>query len=149
MHIHSKPTVKDQWDVIVAKKGAFAQTEMHEKNLAMKYPEKGNVHKFLDRLCVKKEELAAMGATINNKDYLSTIISSLPYYLANLCQMNLQPHSFTLWTKPFPQAAQPRPTKKEGGDGTKDELLATTSGSSSDGKKRDLSPKGLVGTVGR
>jgi hypothetical protein len=37
----------------------------------------------LDALCVKKEELATYGIIIENKDYHSTIITSLPHHLSN------------------------------------------------------------------
>ena len=86
MRIHSKMTVKQWWDAIVYqynKKGMFAQTEMCAKFLDLKCPEKGDVCEFLDSLRTKREELASMGVEIDEKDYCSTIISSLPYWLAN------------------------------------------------------------------
>jgi len=49
----------------------------------MKCPEKGNVCEFLDSLHVKREELATVSINIDTKDYLSTIISSLPMSLSN------------------------------------------------------------------
>ena len=51
--------------------------------LDMKCPEKGNVREFLESLCMKHEELATVSVKINTKDYLSTIISSLPTSLSN------------------------------------------------------------------
>src|ERR1700733_16047784 len=48
-----------------------------------KCPDKGNVHEFLDELCVEKEKLATYGVTIDDKDYRSTIITSLPNFLSN------------------------------------------------------------------
>ncbi len=86
MRVHTKPTVKERWDAIAAEyteKGAFAQTEMRAKFLGMKCPDKGNVREFLDSLRVKKEELATVSVQIDDKDYRSTIISSLPIPLAN------------------------------------------------------------------
>ena len=47
-----------------------------------KCPDKGNVCEFLDELRVKKEELATYGVVIEEKDYQSTIIKSLPPHLS-------------------------------------------------------------------
>jgi len=55
----------------------------------MKCPEKDNVCEFLDSLCVKREELATVGINIDTKDYLSTIISSLPMSLSNFASNQL------------------------------------------------------------
>jgi hypothetical protein len=49
----------------------------------LKCPDKGNVHEFLDELRVEKEKLSTYGVTIDNKDYRSTIITSLPNFLSN------------------------------------------------------------------
>ena len=48
-----------------------------------KCPDKGNVCEFLDDLRVEKEKLATYGVTIEDKDYRSMIISSLPIFLSN------------------------------------------------------------------
>ena len=48
-----------------------------------KCPDKGNVREFLDDLRVEKEKLATYRVTIKDKDYQSTIISSLPILLSN------------------------------------------------------------------
>jgi hypothetical protein len=92
MRVRSKMTVKQWWDAIVyeyTEKGTFAQTEMRAKFLDLKCPEKGDVREFLDSLRTKREELASMGVEIDEKDYRSTIISSLPYWLANFAANQL------------------------------------------------------------
>jgi hypothetical protein len=92
MRVHTKRTVKDRWDAIVteyAEKGAYAQTELRSQFLAMKCSDKANVREFLDNLRVKREESAAVGVDIDEKDYRSTIISSLPYSLANFASSQL------------------------------------------------------------
>jgi hypothetical protein len=48
-----------------------------------KCPDRGNVREFLDALHVKKEELATYSVAIKDKDYCSTIITSLPHHLSN------------------------------------------------------------------
>ena len=57
--------------------------------LESKCPEKGNVQEFLDGLCVKREVLASIGVDIDEKDYCSTIISTLPIALANFASSQL------------------------------------------------------------
>jgi hypothetical protein len=49
----------------------------------LKCPDKGNIREFLDELHVKKEKLATYGVTIEDKDYRSTIVTSLPNFLSN------------------------------------------------------------------
>ena len=86
MHIHKAKTVKERWDIIsieYTEKGTFAQTDLLTHFLESKCPEKGNIWQFLDKLCVKCEELATVGIKIDEKDYRSTIISSLPIPLTN------------------------------------------------------------------
>ena len=65
------------------------QTDLHGRFLESKCPDKGDVREFLDSLRVKREELASVGVDIDEKDYRSTIISSLPYALANFASSQL------------------------------------------------------------
>jgi hypothetical protein len=64
-------------------KGAFAQADLCSHFMELKCPDMGNVQEFLDALHVKKEELAMYGIIIKDKDYCSTIITSLPHHLSN------------------------------------------------------------------
>ena len=92
MKIWNKKTVKDHWDTIVqeyTKKGSFAQTELRMHFLETRCQDKGDICQFLDDLCVKREELAIMGVEIDEKDYRSTIISSLPIHLSNFASNQL------------------------------------------------------------
>ncbi|KAJ3511824.1 hypothetical protein NLJ89_g3875 [Agrocybe chaxingu] len=92
MRVHAKATVKDRWDAIkveYTEKGAYAQTELRAKFLDSKCPDKGNVREFLGGLRVKKEELTKVGVDIDNKDYLSTIIASLPLWLSSFASAQL------------------------------------------------------------
>ena len=70
-------------------KGAYAQTELRTKFLESRCPKKGNICEFLKGLHIKKEELAQVGVDIENKDYLSTIVSSLPFALSNFASSQL------------------------------------------------------------
>jgi hypothetical protein len=92
MEIHSKKTVQERWEAVVREytvKSAYAQTEMRTKFLMSRCSEKGNAKEFLRGLRLKKEELAQVGVTISNEDYLSTIISSLPDTLSNFASMQM------------------------------------------------------------
>src|SRR6266545_3302098 len=92
MRVHLKTTVWERWVAIVTEytdKGTYAQTELRTKFLESRCPEKGNVREFLEGLCVKREELAQVGVDIENKDYLSTIVGSLPFALSNFASSQL------------------------------------------------------------
>jgi hypothetical protein len=56
MCVHTRRTVKERWEAIVAEyteKGAYAQTELRARFLDLRCPDKGNVCDFLDNLRVK------------------------------------------------------------------------------------------------
>ena len=92
MEIHTKKTVKERWEAVVREytvKGVYAQTEMRAKFLMLRCPERGNVKEFLRGLRLKKEELAQVGVKISDKEYMSTIISSLLDALANFASMQM------------------------------------------------------------
>jgi len=86
MKIHMKTTVQERWEAVekeYTEKGAYTQTDLCMKFLASRYLEKGNMREFLEELRTKREELVQVGVDINKKDYLLTIISSLPFSLSN------------------------------------------------------------------
>jgi hypothetical protein len=81
MLIHGKATVYERWQAIIheySKKTAYAQANLRTKFMGMRCPEKSNRRDFLEGLRVKREELAQAGVMIEEKDYFSVIISSLP-----------------------------------------------------------------------
>ena len=86
IQIHSKKSVRERWDAIVVKfteKGAYTKMDLRTRFLESGCPNKGKAREFLNGLHVKREELAAMGVDIEEKDYLSTIIGSLHFHLTN------------------------------------------------------------------
>jgi len=92
MRIRTKKTVRERWQVIEAdftEKGTFAQTEMRARFLDSKCPDRGNIREFLDGLRTKREELSTMGVDMDEIDYCSTIISSLPTPLVNFASNQL------------------------------------------------------------
>ena len=95
--VHGKVTVRERWEAVVkefSKKSAYAQADMRAKFMAMRCPDKGNPREFLEGLRVKKEELAQAGVEVDEKDYFSIIISSLPYSLSNFASSQLAAAQF-------------------------------------------------------
>lgn len=96
--VHGKVTVRERWEAVVrefSKKSAYAQADMRAKFMAMRCPDKGNPREFLEGLRVKKEELAQAGVVIDEKDYFSIIIASLPMALSNFASNQLAAAQFS------------------------------------------------------
>ena len=70
-------------------KGTYAQTDLRAQFLDSKLQKGVEVRHFLDGLWTKREELASVGVTIDEKDYQSTIIKSLPTSLVNFASSQL------------------------------------------------------------
>jgi hypothetical protein len=86
MHLRGLLTVHAMWEAISREysvKGAYAQTDLHTQFIESKCPEGGDVRVFLQDLRTKREELAAIGVIVDEKDYRSTVLSSLPNSLSN------------------------------------------------------------------
>ena len=149
LRIHAKTTVKSRWEAIeleYTEKGDYAKTELRAKFLEMRCLDKASVRDFLFGLRVKKEELAKVGVKIDDKDYLSTIISSLPFALSNFASAQLAAARMFSASKSIDpdvlisllmeeadrQKAQRarRQGSGKGKEDEKDEALAVTAGSS-------------------
>ena len=92
LRVRSLHDVEAMWNEIVCEyteKGAYAQTDLRTKFLGLQCPVDGDVRQFLDDLRTKRDELAAVGVQIEEKDYQSTIIQSLPKYLASFASGQL------------------------------------------------------------
>ena len=70
-------------------KGAYAQTDLCTQFLKLRLAKGADVCQFLDGLWMKKEELATVGVSIDNTDFQSMIIKSLPNSLANFTSSQL------------------------------------------------------------
>jgi hypothetical protein len=70
-------------------KGAYAQTDLRTKFLESRCPSNGDIRQFLDDLRAKRDELSAVGVQIEEKDYRSMIIQSLPGHLASFASGQL------------------------------------------------------------
>ena len=96
--IHSKTTVKERWDEVVKEytaKSEYAKTGLRAKFLGMKCTDKGGVREFLEGLRLKKEELSQAGVAIEEADYLSVILSSLPPAMSNFASSQLAAARFS------------------------------------------------------
>src|SRR5271168_741488 len=96
--IHSKMSVKERWDEVVKEytlKSEFAKTGLRAKFLGMRCTDKGGVREFLEGLRLKKEELCQAGVDIDEKDYFSVIISSLPAAMSNFASSQLAAARFS------------------------------------------------------
>ena len=92
LRVWSLHDIEAMWNEIVheyTEKGAYAQTDLRTKFLGLQCPVNGDVHQFLDDLHTKRDELAAISVQIKEKDYRSTIIQSLPKYLASFASGQL------------------------------------------------------------
>ncbi|KXN83211.1 hypothetical protein AN958_01725, partial [Leucoagaricus sp. SymC.cos] len=90
--VDSQPTVVKMWEAVVKEytyKGAFSQTRMRKAFLSTRCPRGGDVCNFLADLHVCRAELDAVSVGINDDDYQSTILQSLPLSLSNFTSMQL------------------------------------------------------------
>jgi transposase InsO family protein len=74
-------SAKERWDKVKAEfsvKSQYAEADMLTSFSEMRCPRGGDVRSFLGSMHVKREELAAVGVTMSDKEYRSAIIKSLP-----------------------------------------------------------------------
>jgi hypothetical protein len=96
--IHSKTSVKERWGEVVKEytlKSEYARTGLRAKFLGMKCTDRGGVREFLEGLRLKKEELSQAGVDIDEKDYFSVIISSLPPSMSNFASSQMAAARFS------------------------------------------------------
>src|SRR5258708_3784616 len=75
----------DRWEMVTKEyqaKSAYAQANLHQSFLEMRCAKGGDVREFLGNLCYKREELAASGVDITDKEYKRTILRGIPSKLA-------------------------------------------------------------------
>jgi hypothetical protein len=76
-----KPTVAEMWTTISTefeKKSALVQANLRSKFMTLWCADKGNLRTHLDKMSEMWEELASVGISIDDKEYTSIIIKSLP-----------------------------------------------------------------------
>jgi len=77
MRLTSCLTAHDRWEMVTKEyqaKSAYTQANLHQSFLEMCCAKGGDVREFLGNLCYKREELAASGVDITDKEYEHTIL---------------------------------------------------------------------------
>src|ERR1700747_1444045 len=85
MRLANCSTTKERWDIVTKEyqaKSVYAQADLHQAFLEMRCTKGGDVKDFLASLCCKREELAAAGVPITEKEYERTILRGIPSELA-------------------------------------------------------------------
>ena len=151
MRLANCTTTKQRWDLVTTEyqaKSAYAQADLHQAFLEMRCAKGGDVRDFLASLCCKREELAAAGVSVTEKEYERTILRGIPSELATFASHLLSSALIIKSTAPINLDAlinqiceeadrlKSRRSKGQGGkkDTTTDEALAATA--SEDGKRR-------------
>jgi transposase InsO family protein len=79
------PTAKARWDRVhdeFTAKSVYAQNDLESTFYDMRCPKGGDVRMFLTNLRYKREELAAAGVSISDKEYQRTVLKGIPEELA-------------------------------------------------------------------
>lgn len=159
--VNSQTSVNAMWEAIVRSytyKSVFAQARLRRDFQNARCPEKGDIRTFLNELCAKKAELAAVGVTISDDDYRNAIIQSLPRWLATFASnqltasrlVNREVDPELLMTFICDEWERTRPTGKGGSrQNTGDDALAfETRGKGKDKEKGKGKKKGPCWTCG-
>ena len=95
-------TAFEQWETITQEyqaKSAFVQADLHQVFLDMYCAKEEDIWKFLADLCYKREELAAAGVQVTEKEYeytiLQGILSELVTFVLHLLSLALITHGAT------------------------------------------------------
>ena len=92
IRLASCTTTKERWEAITQEyqaKSAYAQADLHQAFLDMRCAKGEDVRMFLASLCYKKEELAAAGVQVSEKEYERTILRGIPDKLATFASHHL------------------------------------------------------------
>jgi hypothetical protein len=92
MRLSTCSTTKERWDMVTLEyqaKSAYAQADLHQSFLEMRCARGGDVREFLASLCYKREELAATGVHVTDKEYERTILRGIPSELATFASQIL------------------------------------------------------------
>ncbi len=81
VRLKSLTSAKERWTKVKTEfsvKSQYAEADLLTAFSEMRCPRGGDIRTFLGQMRVKREELAAVGVTVTEKDYRSAIIKSLP-----------------------------------------------------------------------
>ena len=97
-------SVADMWTTIVTEfesKTVLVQADLRARFQSLKCAKKGDLRAHLDKLRSMREELAAVGVSLSDDEYTSTIIHSLPAHYANyIAHLSASAHLLQKTLKP-------------------------------------------------
>jgi hypothetical protein len=92
VRLQSLTTAKSCWEHLTKEfttQSMYAQNDLEQAFFDMRCPKGGDIRTFLTALHCKKEELAAAGVHITQKEYQHTVLKSLPDELAKFTALLL------------------------------------------------------------
>ena len=90
--LQSLTTAKSRWERLTLEftmQSMYAQNDLEQAFFEMRCPKGGDIRTFLTALRCKKEDLAAAGVHITQKEYQRTVLKSLPDELAKFAALLL------------------------------------------------------------
>ena len=81
LKIKGKPTVKEAWDALkndFQKRSKMITIELQKRLQDTRCTETGNIRTHFDNIRTMREELASLGTTLSDPDFVATILGSLP-----------------------------------------------------------------------
>lgn len=155
MRLSSCTTTQERWEMVTKEyqaKSAYAQADLHQSFLEMRCAKGGDVREYLANLCYKREELAAAGVHVTEKEYERTILRGIPSELATFASHILSSALIVQSTAPInidalinqiceeAERLKSRRTRGQSGQGgkkeTTDEALAATTSEAGKKKRR-------------
>jgi hypothetical protein len=92
VRLQSLTTAKGRWERLTLEfttQSMYAQNDLEQAFFKMRCPKGGDIRTFLTTLHCKKEELAAAGVHVTQKEYQCTVLKSLPNKLAKFATLLL------------------------------------------------------------
>ena len=81
LEVRKKESAKKMWEAVKEqreKKSQMVTVDMQHKLQAEKCPESGDIRAHLHKLQAMREDLVSMGGSINDEDFTSIILGSIP-----------------------------------------------------------------------
>jgi hypothetical protein len=96
-------TAEERWTRVTQEyqaTSAYAHHDLETKFLEMRCPKGGDVRTFLTDLRFKRQELAAAGVKLDNRDYQRTVLRGIPGELATFASALLSAHAIATASQP-------------------------------------------------
>src|SRR5271168_3398649 len=81
LEVRKRESAKEMWDAVRdqrEKKSRMVTVDLRRKLQAEKCPESGDLRAHLNKLQAMREDLASMGGSINDEDFTSIVLGSIP-----------------------------------------------------------------------